>query len=688
MSSRITNVVSTVFQAHPGNTVAVMSQVRGGITSIGRASQQTNREMGLWQQQMRAVGTTLRYAFAGAAVYGTGTLIRQLKETQRQLALIGVLGGFQNIEGGADAASAALDKLYQRAQQGAFESLTPTADFNDALINLYSTIGNLGSGDTEAAVRMVEELSKSAAMAQTPVEDLTRSATGLNQAMQRPQTLGNIKQVSRSFFALTAEAPGGAAFGPQFVQQLSPLAGVASLARLNMNELFGLYLTRLKVGSTPAVAGRGLQYLLQSIAVPPSPDAAKALAQAGVTPESVQREGGYAAIQRLIAHTRGLGGADVRKIKALSGPEMDFLEESADPATAMASLGISGAGAEFMTTAIGRIHGVRAIIDLMTGNSVKNIDLIGKYSEDTAEAERLHADAWALMVKEQPLAQATLALDNMRRDVAAALEPIINIPARGIAGHMYPWLEEHPNVMKYGAPTALAAGGAYGLTRLIRGRGLGLGRLAGVGRALPAVGAGAAALTETEVGHTPLKPLYVVVVGNIFGGGGARVPPVIGGPGGAATRAGRLGRLAARFPRAARVARVGGPAAIAAGLAYEGGHYLWEGAHDDTSPNRSYLQATGDSMGHKRMQEMNRILGRPGASDRWNLNFRRARQALPGMNIQDLFGAKEVRGHVEVDVLIRHPDGRVERKRGVPVPKARWQRGTTPSNRGRPGSGR
>src|SRR5262245_51230526 len=194
--------IGTRFSANAGNTIAVMNQIAGGMTNIGRASMQAQRQSGLFNQQMRAIGTTIRYALAGGAVFGMTRMLNTLRETQKQFALIRVLGNFDEVQGGVDKANRSLNKLYNDVQVASQRALSPVGEFNDALVNLYSTVGDI---PPDTAVKMVEEISKGAQLAQVPVDDLTRAVTGMFQAFEGrgAQSAADIAPFIRGFQMLT-----------------------------------------------------------------------------------------------------------------------------------------------------------------------------------------------------------------------------------------------------------------------------------------------------------------------------------------------------------------------------------------------------------------------------------------------------------------------------------------------------
>jgi Phage-related minor tail protein len=393
---------------------------------------------------------------------------------------------------------------------------------------------------------MMEGIAKGAQLAQISTEEMTRTVAGINQAFGGPETAQQFDRLTRSFFKLTAEAPGGIAFGPQFVTQLPQLAAVSRLARISPAQMYGLYLTTLRTGGSPATAGRGLQYLLQSIAVPASDESRKALKQAGIDPTMVQQQGGYAALKTLIAHAKSLGISGDITAAAKTPDEVLDLLEGATPTEIGQGLGISGKGLDWLSQAIGRIHGVRALVTLIA-QSNQAIDrmeadqkMLAQAYSGNEKAQRDFARTWDKFVKQQPLKAAQIAIDGMRRSMIELLERPANFIGRQVS-RVGAAAVEHPKWAHRAEAGGMAFLALYGISRAMGRNPLGraggfLGRLTGA--------AGQTWMTQNAIkdamgpeagirGASPQNPLYVTVVRDLFGGGGrgGGDPIIPGAPG-------------------------------------------------------------------------------------------------------------------------------------------------------------
>lgn len=538
--SSIQRRIVTIFEARgAGQVRAALGQMRSGMGGMSRDLRETRGEASLLDKQLRAMGTTLRYAFAGGLLFGGINVVGQLNQIQQQLGLISAISptAFRGVALSGDV----LQRFGEQAEDAAFRSNTTVTEFNEGLVNLVSTVQNVPQNEV---VPMLEQIAQTAKLSLTPVDEATKGITGLLVAFGKPATLKNVQQYLAEYQRLIFTVPGGAAAGPQIIQQLPQLAAVSRLSNVNPEQMFGLLNTVLRAGGSPATSARGLQYLIQGLAQPPSDQSRKALASIGITPDFTQREGGVAALFKLIQAIRSRGVNFTAGRKATAGLSDELLDqlEGTEGADQLGGLGISGAGAEFARLAVGRIHGVRSLVLLASQNdqAVKDLRAMTELGKNHAQQVRELHDAWKRFEDQAQLQKASLAIQQMALDVAQIFEPVLNFGAGQIVGLR--------NVVDANTEAATAgAAGLLGLMALARRRGLkGIPRLGGT---VGGVVAGTAALehgTGGELGASPLNPMYVTVVNQLFGGRSRPAPPVpVGGPPPARTpgRLGRLGRL-------------------------------------------------------------------------------------------------------------------------------------------------
>src|SRR4051812_22444986 len=104
--------VVTLFEARGAQQInAAMGTMTTGFTRYRREAEATSRTQGMLNNQMRALGTTLRYTFAGSAVYGVASMVRELGQFQARL---GEISSIATTTGGQPLVGRGLDELGDR----------------------------------------------------------------------------------------------------------------------------------------------------------------------------------------------------------------------------------------------------------------------------------------------------------------------------------------------------------------------------------------------------------------------------------------------------------------------------------------------------------------------------------------------------------------------------------------------
>jgi hypothetical protein len=521
------NRITTTFVARAGQAIATQGQIEAAMLRTGRAAATQTRQLGAMGNQMKALGTTIRYALAGSIVFGIAGLVGKLDKLQQQLGLISAIAPTAKVS--FDKSGGLMGFLNQVEQQ-AIAARTPVGELNDSVINFLSTVQN---APQDEIARIVGQIGITAKLSQTPTEDLTKAVSTLNIAAGRTNNLKNINSLLREWFHLISTAPGGIAAAPQIAQQLGPLAAVTmGLGRETPEQMFAIASGALKFGATPSVALRGAQYFQQSLFQPTSKQAGTALMAAGLTPRRLKAEGGAAFTLDFLKHLQSLGERgqrisprDVRKFGALvdANPDTEAALEANQNIP-----GLNPAQQRFLKRSIGRIHGIRTAVvllqqlehhpgvqsieELMVGYDKLNKGIGEDADELTKAADRFRAQT--------PLRAAAIALNTFSTQVQTALAPFINIAASPITG-AGDFLAKHPHGTKIGVQAAAGGIAVAGLLKLLTGGKFGLsGKLFNkAGQALVASQAvEALGHTGGPQGSSPANPLYVTIVGQLFGG--------------------------------------------------------------------------------------------------------------------------------------------------------------------------
>jgi hypothetical protein len=681
--SDILRRIITRFEAQPGNVRAVLGGVGQSYSQAATGANRLAREQSYLNNQLRAFGTTVRYAIAGGAIFGAAGTISTLAEIQTQLGLISAIGQAGSPTGqGVALVGDRLNDLSQQARQAAISTVQPLSAINEGIISLLSTVRNVPQNQI---VPMVEEISRAATLSQISTEEATKNFLAMQTAFGKPINLQNVRKSAQEFFMLISRVPGGPATGAQILQQFGQLAAVSRGGRISQPELMGLITAGLRTGIPPAQYGRGLQYMIQTVTRqrPLAKDAAALMDELGITPSFVATtpHGGMAALGRIIDRVRaagGLGGNIKAQVQRLSA-----LEEEIGPEGAIPKALLSGPGANVASTIFRRVHEYRAFLALYARATQAKGTIadptLAQEIKDMIDAENGHVQdienlskAWQRFTDRAKLKQASIALQALGQDVITAFEPVLNFAAKGITG-LGSLATRHQDFTQGLALAGGLAGLFIGGRRFLRGARVGGGVLA-VAQGVT----GAQGPWKGIPGESPQHPMFVWVIGTglKFGGGGA-VPvgvPGGGGPGGAAGRTGRWGRFG----------RFGGGALRAAGwagLAYAG--------MELTDPLLDKIPHWRDSPQEEMKKKQAILLGQKGAAQYWydpatrkySLTQEGAKmgisekvaakslgttiQALDKMIERSLSGKAVLKGQASVDlnVNMKQPDGQVVKKK-------------------------
>ena len=677
MSSNIQNVISTVFTARSGQALAQMRQYSGGLSQIGRDMSNTARHSGVMNNQLRALGTTLRYAFAGSVVFGVASMGRELTNIQGQLALMQAVGDVTSKTGrDIKITGDQLNKWQSEVIAAGPRVLTSATDMNDAIVNLLSSVQAF---DESEVVPSIEKFATGAAIAQTSVEELVTGVTQMNSIFGTDQNLKEYTKIVEAFVEIVRKVPGGKQYGRQFLLQLPGLATQAKAAGATPEEMMASYMTTARV-LPPAIAARGLNFAFLSLFKPGNKDAAEALKGLGITPDSLVQPGpggGPIGAFRKIFATIDPGSREGIMNMLKTGVTEEQAEE--DPTEILRGYGIKGKDLALLSTIFTRTHGLRAFAaiagqETTTGAGLgsqleADLKLIHEVYSQTGTESKEVKDAMAEFNRMQPLKRLAVSLQNLRMQVEQDIAPGLNFAADAISNAMGQVLGK--DWAKWGTFGALAAGAAIGGKRLIGGKGV-----PKAGGALLA----ASSLGDEGLGASPLNPMFVVVVGditNLFSGrflkkfGGKGAGKAAGEIDDVAKSAGKMGwlRRAAGSPWLRRGLKIGGGAAVV-------GSFLEPLIFPDEA-------GAGSDQVLSPAEQTKR---------RHDIHLQRARAMHlggPGMNVLQLYRAQRMgegkRAYVMVEVLLQHPDGKKE-KRKFKVPAEFYAGGPAPSGRGQVGS--
>lgn len=533
--SQINNIITTTFRAREGGLVAQLGSYAQGFGTIYNRINDNSRMSDRLNNQWRAFGTTIRYAIAGQALFGLSRMLGQLKDINTQLGEMAALTTPGT--GGSAFSFAQVTQLGNTLQRTAIDTITPLSDVNDAAINFLSTVQGVKPGNDVAD--MLTQIGRAATIAQTPILDLTQAVTTQQVAFGRPVNKSTIGQATRMWQELILQAPGGPQASSTIAQAMPSLASMFQLGRsknvppnVAQAQMYGITLGALRTGMPASTALRGVTYLLQSLAQPTG-KARGALAGIGITPQFIEQHGINAALMRLLKTVTHTGNA-----KSLGAIPDDVLSEM--DASGAGLPGIPASEMIRLRTMIPRIHGIRAAIilasQLRPQKNVMSVDqdiqtMLDVQNENSKQTHAL-SQAWQNYRKRARLQEASNALHTMSLQIAQTFEPVFGYIAQHGITPLAHGMQHHRTATKIGAIAAVAGIGGLTLRRFM---GFGGGNTIARAEAIQAAMSG-----NTALGATPQNPLYVIVVGQLFGGGSPKIPgtnikiPGGGGGGGAA----------------------------------------------------------------------------------------------------------------------------------------------------------
>ena len=541
--------VVTLFEARGAEQIrASMGSMRTDFTNYRREVDQTSRTQGMLNNQMRALGTTLRYAFAGSAVYGVSTMVRELGQFQARL---GEISSIATTTGGLPLVGRQLDQLGEDLIRVSTDTTQPIDDLEQGVISLYSTIGNIPPNEAADMMKTIAEVSITA---QSNIEDTTQALLGMVDAFG-----ANTKELPRfgnefyKVIKLSAGMPGHI-----YAQQLGRLSASATLSGFSPEEMGALAIGATRSGGSSATNMRGLAQLMTFIMNPTSPKTQKAFAAVGLGKAQRNQLGAWGTLQRVLTlvNQRGLAG----RPGAITDDQVNAITDiyGQDNAPNKA-IGISGAGGDLLAQLFPRIEGRRIAAVLakiqnpsqVAGTPNQTLDqYLGQVKDQTDELD----GAMARAMDRRRIQQAGNAVHNLGIEIGTAFSPLLQIPAKGITSLTNAFGNQDPNVR-----LAEVVGGGVGLAALLRRFGTSGAVRGGVGglAAIDAITQGPGGAR----GSSPLNPLYVLMVGQLFGRtGGLGIPSrdmrtaesELGGPG-YVGKGIRGGVKPTRFGRAAKV---------------------------------------------------------------------------------------------------------------------------------------
>lgn len=377
--------MNLIWASHGDQLRADLQRNIGGLTQFERQLRGSSRQLGLWGTQMKAVGTTIRYALAGAVVYGVASAVTSLGEFEQKLGAIDAMAARLTDSGHLQGLGGTLDRIGDFALETSSKWGTAVTDIEDFATRFFSsfdqasTRGRTGIRNMQEFVTGITQLQRAAGGELGDPNEIAGGIAGM--IIGIPGGERNIGQNTRRISNIIAEVlrQTPTIRGSDIARDIGRLGGAQTALGMSPEEIFAVYGAAARRGGSPAVIGRGITQLLTSELLRPQTKAQKAaFAQMGLPtdPNSLRQLGGIQILNKMF-QSLGLGNVSEQQRRTLGRID--------DPAEALRSAGIGGPNINLIAQAFGRQESFRQFLNLM---SVDGPNAIQKFLRGFADAEK------------------------------------------------------------------------------------------------------------------------------------------------------------------------------------------------------------------------------------------------------------------------------------------------------------
>jgi hypothetical protein len=528
MSQRRT--VEYVFTGSTRGFEAAQNRILSGLGRLQTQSRRTSGELGMIDQQMRAIGTTARYAFAGAFIFGITGAIQRLTDFQNQLGTVASLAGTINNQGNYQAPSNNfLGSVGDQAMLAANRVGVATDDVQNYMSRFFSTFQYTNRDHQRALADMrafTGEVTRLQATMGIEAGDPQQLAGGIAGFVnQIPGGRRNIpkttNRVANMILELTAATPN--ITGRDISRDIGRIGATMSQTGMTPEQTFSVWAQAGRAGGSASVIGRGIAQMMGNLLHPNTPTQQQAYLGVGLPtdPNSLRQMGAMNVLQRMIRATV-TGPIAAQNANALNNENID------DPTQAIAAANVRGIDLNRVYGLFGRQESARQFVNLLAQGGVKGLqDFIRtlKQAEDQNRAGQRERAA----LNQRELARFGVARQNislgLARGAAYPLEHIVAPPIIAASDA----LAGHPHIRQ----AADAALGAVllrsGIRRFLRGRAGAAGGASAAGLAIAAEEAPALLAGGAHPTGSRDNPIWVMI---------SPASWFVGSPGGFASPAG------------------------------------------------------------------------------------------------------------------------------------------------------
>jgi hypothetical protein len=457
----------------PGNIDSVFNRFNLGLSQVGQRVGSSQRQLGLWDQQIRAIGTTLRYAFAGSVVFGITGAIQTLGDFNVKLGEIEGLAARLDQQGHLQRIGGQIDEIGRFARQTALQWGIATEDILGYTNRFWSSFEPSGNQrhrmqEMRDFVSQIAILRRALGGEAGDPEQLAGGIAGFIRGI--PGGTRNIgastRRVSNIVSEVTRLSP--VITGTDISRDIGRLGAAQTAMRMTPEELFSVYGLASQAGGSPSVIGRGVTQLLSNALLRPrTTEEKEAFAQMGLPTDAnaLRQMGGMAVLTQMLRRTGKV---------SLSGAQANAVGTTDDPTEAIT--GISGGNISLASRALGRPEAFRQFIILAS----QGVDALERYQRTLVDGEKTNR-----VLQRAQIVQSHNVVNTMgeaRRQLGLSAiqtiqwpyENIVGRPMIGAAGLAI----DHPRIAQGATAVVGGVAAASALSRLIGGKGL-LSRIGG-----------------------------------------------------------------------------------------------------------------------------------------------------------------------------------------------------------------
>jgi hypothetical protein len=470
-----------------------------------RQMDRNTRQSGLLNNQIRSLGTTIRYFISGFAVYGFMGAIQNLKALQDQLGTLAAIGTTMQ---GQPLPTDSLNRMRDDILRISTDIGQPAEDIANSINTIYSSLQNISPSQASSIARTFSQLALV-----TGAQDVNQTGTALISTMGAfgipAKNAKNVASEIFRFIQLSMQFR-----GENFAQFTPQAFAGAQMAGVSLPQLLAMLTIVSRSGGTAATTSRHVGQLLRNLRTPPK-EAQKFFDQIGLSQQELTTLPPMQILQRMFTAVRAAG---IQGKPQTLAPGQEF-----DP-EATGTEGLKGPGAVLLANLLRRAEARRAFFVLMQGfqgrpnaagwnELVKQIDEAGKNTDKYTAAVKRASDQRTITIMQN-------AWRNFFTSIITEAEPVFSVLKNlgqaatdftlGPAGHRH-----RLGLIGGGIGAGL---GLLALNRFTQGRFSPL-RAFGAGGALLSA-AQAMETGDTARGSSPTNPLWVAISYSLAGPGG------------------------------------------------------------------------------------------------------------------------------------------------------------------------